>query len=84
MKVPQVVISAYGGPEVFTFEETILPPPGAGEVRVRVAAAGLTLQRFFVVWGSIGMLLPHRLFRGLSLPVKWNRWGLELMSVGWE
>jgi synaptic vesicle membrane protein VAT-1 len=45
--VPQVVISAYGGPEVFTFEETILPAPGAGEVRVRVVAAGLNFAEVF-------------------------------------
>lgn len=35
------IFAAAGGPEVITFAERPVPAPGAGEVRVRVRAAGL-------------------------------------------
>lgn len=41
MKTRAVLFHELGGPEVLTVEETALPAPGPGEVRVRVAAIGL-------------------------------------------
>ena len=34
-------VHRYGGPEVVVLEEVPVPEPGAGEVRVRVAATGI-------------------------------------------
>jgi NADPH2:quinone reductase len=34
-------VARFGGPEVLSFEDVTLPSPGPGDVRVRVAAAGL-------------------------------------------
>lgn len=46
MENPQHMMHAgrvhrFGGPEVITFEETAVPEPRGGEIRVRVAAAGV-------------------------------------------
>lgn len=42
MKNHRVVVSAHGGPEVLQVIEEELPEPGAGEVRIRVQAAGVS------------------------------------------
>lgn len=34
-------IHAHGGPEVLSYEDVTLPPPGRGEVRIRIRAIGL-------------------------------------------
>jgi len=47
MKVPQVVITRYGGPEVLEVRETEIPPPGPGQVRVEVHAAGINFAEVF-------------------------------------
>jgi NADPH2:quinone reductase len=39
--VAAVRVHQYGGPEVLTYEEIELPPPGAGELRVRQTAIGV-------------------------------------------
>lgn len=39
--VAAVRVHQYGGPEVLTYEEVDLPPPGAGEMRVRQTAIGV-------------------------------------------
>ena len=36
-----LVVHAFGGPEVLSYEDRDLPPPGPGEVRVRHAAVGI-------------------------------------------
>lgn len=41
MKTRAVVVTRTGGPEVMQLEERELPGPGAGEVLVRIAAAGV-------------------------------------------
>ena len=46
MKNKRVVVSRYGGPEVLQIVEEELPEPRAGEVRLRILAAG-------VAWGDI-------------------------------
>jgi NADPH:quinone reductase-like Zn-dependent oxidoreductase len=43
MRHKRVVVSRYGGPEVITVIEEDIPSPNAGELRVKVAAAGVSL-----------------------------------------
>jgi hypothetical protein len=43
MRHKRVVVAHYGGPEVITAIEEELPTPKAGEVRVKVLAAGVSL-----------------------------------------
>jgi NADPH2:quinone reductase len=43
MRHKRVVVSRYGGPEVITVIEEDIPTPKAGEVRVKVLAAGVSL-----------------------------------------
>ncbi len=37
----QMVVTRFGGPEVVELHEVAVPEPGAGEVRIKVAAAGM-------------------------------------------
>jgi NADPH2:quinone reductase len=43
MRQKRVVVTHYGGPEVITVIEEDIPTPKAGEVRVKVLAAGVSL-----------------------------------------
>jgi NADPH2:quinone reductase len=43
MRHKRVIVTQYGGPEMITVIEEDIPAPGAGEVRVRVLAAGVSL-----------------------------------------
>ena len=43
MRHKRVVVTQYGGPEVITVIEEEIPAPKAGEVRVKVLAAGVSL-----------------------------------------
>ena len=43
MRHKRVVVTRYGGPEVITVNEEDVPAPKAGEVRVKVLAAGVSL-----------------------------------------
>jgi NADPH2:quinone reductase len=43
MRQMRVLVANYGGPEVITVIEEELPSPKAGEVRVKVSAAGVSL-----------------------------------------
>src|SRR5947208_7591808 len=43
MRHKRVVVTHYGGPEVITTIEEDIPTPKAGEVRVKVLAAGVSL-----------------------------------------
>jgi NADPH2:quinone reductase len=43
MRQKRVVITGYGGPEVVTVIEDRIPSPSAGEIRVKVSAAGVSL-----------------------------------------
>jgi len=48
----RVVVDHYGGPEVLTIVEDEDPPPGRGEVRVRVLAAGVSYTDAMLRVGS--------------------------------
>ena len=43
MRYKRVVVTQYGGPEVITTTDEDIPTPKAGEVRVKVLAAGVGL-----------------------------------------
>jgi NADPH2:quinone reductase len=43
MRHKRVVVARYGGPDVITVKEEDIPIPAAGEVRVKVLAAGVSL-----------------------------------------
>lgn len=47
MRVPVLVITRYGGPEVIEVQEKEVQPPGPGEVRVDVLAAGINFAEVF-------------------------------------
>ena len=47
MKVPAVVITRYGGPEVLEVQDIEVPSPGQDEVRVRVHASGINFAEVF-------------------------------------
>ena len=47
MQVPAVVITRYGGPEVFEVQSVQIPEPGPGQIRVRVHAAGINFAEVF-------------------------------------
>lgn len=57
MKV--VRIYAYGGPEVLTYEDAPQPQPGAGEVLVRVHAAGINPVDWKIREGQLKKMLQH-------------------------
>jgi NADPH:quinone reductase-like Zn-dependent oxidoreductase len=63
--VQAVVQERYGGPEVLRQREIARPAVGAGEVLVRVHAAGLHIGDVFAVRGSP---FPVRFFSGLRAP----------------
>ena len=51
MRHKRVVITHYGGPEVITAIEEDIPAPKAGEVRVKVLAAGVSLPDVLARYG---------------------------------
>ena len=55
-----VRIHGYGGPEVLTLEEAACPRPAAGEILVRVHAAGVNPVDWKVREGHLKTLLQHR------------------------
>jgi NADPH:quinone reductase len=54
-----VRIHANGGPEVLRFEDIVLPPPAAGEVRVRHTAIGINYSDINVRRGGFYIARPH-------------------------
>lgn len=56
-----IVVHENGGPEVLKFEEVEDPQPGAGEVRVRVAAAGVNFIDVYFRSGAYPAALPMRI-----------------------
>ncbi len=55
-----VRIHGYGGPEVLTLEEAACPRPAAGEILVRVHAAGVNPVDWKVREGHLKTLVQHR------------------------
>ncbi len=54
MKHHRVVVSRHGGPEVLQVVEEDIPEPGAGEVRVKVLAAGVSaFDLIYRRWGHL-------------------------------
>src|SRR5437763_15100321 len=53
-------IHNYGGPEVLQYEDAPRPEPQAGEVLVRVHAAGVNPLDWKVRAGRIKDLIPHK------------------------
>ena len=56
--VKAVRIHANGGPEVMRWEEIVLPPPGAGEARVRHTAIGINYSDLNVRRGGFYLARP--------------------------
>ena len=65
MKAQQAVVREYGGPEAIEWEEVDLPPPGEGEARVQIHAAGLNMIDTYHRRGIYPVQLPSGL--GLEL-----------------
>jgi NADPH:quinone reductase-like Zn-dependent oxidoreductase len=63
----------YGSPDVLTLEDTALPEPGAGELRVRVRAAGVNPLDWHYLRGTPYLV---RLFTGIGKP-KNTRLGVD-------
>jgi NADPH:quinone reductase-like Zn-dependent oxidoreductase len=53
-----IVIHGYGGPDVLKYEDCPDPVPGAGEVRVRVAASSVNPFDFKIRSGSLKEFIP--------------------------
>ncbi len=51
-------VHEYGGPEVLRYEDVPLPEPGAGEVRVKLAAAGVNFIDVYQRTGQYKIALP--------------------------
>jgi NADPH:quinone reductase-like Zn-dependent oxidoreductase len=59
-----VVANGYGGPEVLEVVEEELAPPGPGQVRIEVRAAGVNpadVKAYSGIWGTDPSALPKRL-----------------------
>ena len=54
----QVVVSAYGGPEVLVAQDGVVPAPGPGQVRIRQRAMGVNYFDVYLRRGWIPALLP--------------------------
>jgi len=56
-----VVVTAFGGPEVMQWRQTIAPPPGPGEVRIRHTAIGVNFIDVYCRTGYFDTLTPSRI-----------------------
>ncbi|MFJ2955618.1 NADP-dependent oxidoreductase [Streptomyces sp. NPDC087270] len=66
-----VIVRSFGGPEVLEVAEVAVPEPGAGQVRIRVAAAAVNPVDLQTRSGALaaGGLLPERAVIGLGWDV---------------
>ena len=60
-KVKGVRIEEYGGPQVMKFSSYQLPPPGRGEVRVKLSAAGVNFIDIYQRRGRYPVTFPYTL-----------------------
>lgn len=51
-----IVVERHGGPEVLSFRQTMLPPPGPGEVRIRHTAIGVNFIDVYCRTGYFDLL----------------------------
>ncbi|HEV7740910.1 MAG TPA: NADP-dependent oxidoreductase [Pseudolysinimonas sp.] len=79
-----VIFSEFGGPEVLHLEQQPLAEPGPGEVRVRMAFAGLNPVDYKIRRGGpqYGTQLPSTLGRELSGVVESTGAEVERLAVG--
>ncbi len=54
-----IVVSEHGGPEVLRLQEIPTPEPGAGQARVKIAAAGLNFIDIYQRRGEYSTPLPY-------------------------
>lgn len=75
-------VNEHGGPEVLSYEETELGPPGPGEARVRLAAAGVNFIDVYLRTGLYPRETPFTLgLEGAGEVVELGE-GVEDLSVG--
>src|ERR1700759_197352 len=71
-----------GGPEVLRYEEVELPPPGAGQVRVRHTAVGVNFIDTYHRSGLYKLPLPSGLGSGAAGLVEPLGDGVTSLKVG--
>ncbi|KAK3254685.1 hypothetical protein CYMTET_36108 [Cymbomonas tetramitiformis] len=54
IEIRAVVCRNFGGPEVMCIEKKTLPPPGPGQIRVKVGAAGINPSDTYILLGPDG------------------------------
>jgi len=67
-------VHEYGAAEKLVYEDAPLPEPGAGEVRVKVAAIGLNFIEIYQRKGQYALQLPF--IPGNEATGWWMPWGL--------
>ncbi len=79
-----VRFAAFGGPEVLYLDEEPIPEPGPGEVRVRMAYAGLNPVDFKIRRGhpAYGTVLPSAIGRELAGVVESTGPEVESLAAG--
>ena len=75
-------IERTGGPEVIQFADIDLPPPGAGEVRIRVTAIGVNFIDTYFRTGLYPAALPSGLGNECAGVVEALGEGVETLAVG--
>ena len=75
-------INEHGGPEVLSYEDVPVPEPGAGEVRVRLAAAGVNFIDVYQRTGLYPKELPFTLGLEGAGEVEAVGEGVEEFSAG--
>ncbi len=58
-KVKSIRVEKYGGPEVMSFQDVEVPPPGPGQALVRIHAAGVNFIDIYQRRGSYPVKLPY-------------------------
>jgi NADPH2:quinone reductase len=61
-----ILVHAFGGPEVLSFEEVTSRPPGAGELRVRITAIGINFIDVYHRTGLYPQNLPFPLGKEMA------------------
>src|SRR4051812_47438730 len=79
-----VTFAEFGGPEVLRIEQRAVPQPGPGQVRVRMAFAGLNPVDYKIRLGGpqYGTVLPSSIGRELSGVIDSTGPGVERLAAG--